>query len=197
MNEIEVAAIEAELVQWGQQRRGSDAQRDSLVRMAVLAGISKHRIYVLTGIARTTIDRILSLDELQEQAQMSNDNQMQAAMLNLADTSSNDIGHGWQREGETATWISPIDKEHGIGDVMQMSLHRWPDGPKLRISVASGYEPGVDVSDLIDGVGWSADLPADALPTLFTLIGFAMDNAKIAAKLNKQIGGPDGQVIEP
>ena len=34
-------------------------QRDDLVRAAHQAGVAKNRIYVLTGIARTTIDRIL------------------------------------------------------------------------------------------------------------------------------------------
>ena len=35
------------------------AGRDAVVRAAHHAGISKHRIHVLTGIARTTLDRIL------------------------------------------------------------------------------------------------------------------------------------------
>src|SRR5438046_2870561 len=34
-------------------------QRDDLVRAAHQAGVAKNRIHVLTGIARTTIDRIL------------------------------------------------------------------------------------------------------------------------------------------
>src|ERR1700728_1535320 len=34
-------------------------QRDELVRAAHQAGVSKNRIFALTGIARTTIDRIL------------------------------------------------------------------------------------------------------------------------------------------
>jgi hypothetical protein len=33
--------------------------RDELVRAAFAAGLSKHRIHQLSGIARTTIDRIL------------------------------------------------------------------------------------------------------------------------------------------
>jgi hypothetical protein len=35
------------------------ADRDKVVRLAHQAGISKHRIYEVTGIARTTIDRIV------------------------------------------------------------------------------------------------------------------------------------------
>ena len=33
--------------------------RDELIRAALAAGLSKHRIHRLSGIARTTIDRIL------------------------------------------------------------------------------------------------------------------------------------------
>jgi hypothetical protein len=40
--------------------RALTAQRDLLIRRAVELGITKHRIYVLTGIARTTIDRIIA-----------------------------------------------------------------------------------------------------------------------------------------
>lgn len=34
--------------------------RDELVRAALAAGVSKHRIHQLSGIARTTIDRIMA-----------------------------------------------------------------------------------------------------------------------------------------
>jgi hypothetical protein len=34
--------------------------RDTRVRAAVAAGISKHRVHQLTGIGRSTIDRILA-----------------------------------------------------------------------------------------------------------------------------------------
>jgi hypothetical protein len=37
--------------------RGGRSRR---VRVAVAAGVSKHRVYQLTGSARTTIDRILA-----------------------------------------------------------------------------------------------------------------------------------------
>lgn len=36
----------------------NNARRDDLVRAARAAGVTKNRIHVLTGIARTTIDRI-------------------------------------------------------------------------------------------------------------------------------------------
>ena len=48
-----VDEAEAALQAWG------TVERDELVHAAYQAGVSKNRIYVLTGIARTSIDRIL------------------------------------------------------------------------------------------------------------------------------------------
>lgn len=56
-------AIEFALTGWGERSRVVAAERDPLVRGAVARGISKHRVHVLTGIARTTIDDILSRGE--------------------------------------------------------------------------------------------------------------------------------------
>lgn len=42
------------LAEWAQRQRG----RDDLVRRALSLGVSKRRIHLVTGIARTTIDRI-------------------------------------------------------------------------------------------------------------------------------------------
>jgi hypothetical protein len=53
------AMIERGLKEWAERRTEWDASRDEIVRGAVAAGISKHRVHVLTGIARTTIDRIV------------------------------------------------------------------------------------------------------------------------------------------
>lgn len=47
------------LEEWAELRRSNDQTRDPLVKGAHAAGITKHRIHVLTGIARTTIDDIL------------------------------------------------------------------------------------------------------------------------------------------
>lgn len=52
------AAVEAALVEW---RQHFD-RRDPLVHAAQAVGISKHRIHVLTDLARTTINRILAGD---------------------------------------------------------------------------------------------------------------------------------------
>lgn len=50
------AQAEELLIEWVTVTR----DRDNRVRAAVGAGVSKHRVYQLTGISRTTIDRILS-----------------------------------------------------------------------------------------------------------------------------------------
>ena len=44
------------LAHWADQRR----QRDTLVRQAVAAGVSKNQVHQITGLARTTIDFILA-----------------------------------------------------------------------------------------------------------------------------------------
>lgn len=55
--ERELAASEAEraLMEWAVM----DAMRDELVLRAAAAGVAKNRIHKITGIARSTIDRIL------------------------------------------------------------------------------------------------------------------------------------------
>lgn len=50
---------EAEAREALQHWRESVSQRDSLFRAALEAGITKHQIHQITGVARTTIDRIL------------------------------------------------------------------------------------------------------------------------------------------
>ena len=50
---------EEALTWWAQRQRELNETRDGLVLQALGWGISKHRVHVLTGIARTTIDRII------------------------------------------------------------------------------------------------------------------------------------------
>jgi hypothetical protein len=52
-------ALEYALSQWGERQRQNAETRDDLVRASVTYGIAKHRVHVLTGIARTTIDKIV------------------------------------------------------------------------------------------------------------------------------------------
>jgi hypothetical protein len=55
---------EGELKNWAHNERlraeAQRSKRDNAVFAAYRAGVNKHRIHELTGIARTTIDRILS-----------------------------------------------------------------------------------------------------------------------------------------
>lgn len=55
MTDVQREELEAKLTQWAE----NNAARDDLIRSAVAAGITKHRVHVLTGIARTTIDTIV------------------------------------------------------------------------------------------------------------------------------------------
>lgn len=50
---------EAEALDALEHWRDTDSQRDSIVREAHEAGVSKHQIHLITKLARTTIDRIL------------------------------------------------------------------------------------------------------------------------------------------
>lgn len=55
---------EAEAREALQRWREGTSQRDSLFRAARDAGITKHQIHQITGVARTTIDRILGGDAM-------------------------------------------------------------------------------------------------------------------------------------
>lgn len=50
---------EAEAREALERWRENYAQRDALIRAAHAVGVNKHRIHVITGLARTTIDDIL------------------------------------------------------------------------------------------------------------------------------------------
>lgn len=51
---------EFSLTWWAERQRELNETRNGLVRQALDWGLSKHRIHQLSGIARTTIDRIIS-----------------------------------------------------------------------------------------------------------------------------------------
>lgn len=55
MPSLDITRAEAFLILWAETFR----VRDGIVLMAHAAGVSKNRIHELTGIARTTIDRIV------------------------------------------------------------------------------------------------------------------------------------------
>jgi hypothetical protein len=46
------------LADWAAEQDAAGSRRDGVVRAAVDAGLSKSEVHWLTGIARTTIDRI-------------------------------------------------------------------------------------------------------------------------------------------
>jgi hypothetical protein len=59
MPELTVRQARELLTGWAAERRAVAGRRDEVVRAAVEAGVSKTEVYRLTGIARTTIDRIV------------------------------------------------------------------------------------------------------------------------------------------
>jgi hypothetical protein len=58
--QTDTEALEQALTEWPKDHTGLYERRDRLVLSAVAAGITKHRIHVLSKIARTTIDDILA-----------------------------------------------------------------------------------------------------------------------------------------
>jgi hypothetical protein len=46
------------LAAWGRRRKADSAARDAMVLKALGDGISREEIHILTGMGRTTIDRI-------------------------------------------------------------------------------------------------------------------------------------------
>ena len=59
MPELTVRQAREKLTSWAADRRAVDGRRDEVVRAAVEAGLTKSEIHRLTGIARSTLDRIL------------------------------------------------------------------------------------------------------------------------------------------
>ena len=59
MPELTVRQAREMLAAWVSERRSVTERRDDVVQTAVQAGLSKAEVHRLTGIARTTIDRIL------------------------------------------------------------------------------------------------------------------------------------------
>ena len=60
MTELTVRQAREMLAAWAAEQDAVAARRDEVVRTAVDAGLSKAEVHRLTGIARTTIDRIVS-----------------------------------------------------------------------------------------------------------------------------------------
>jgi hypothetical protein len=60
----DTAEAEQALTAWA----AAYARRDEIIRAALAAGVTKHRVHVLTGIARTTVDRIAAGQPCDEDA---------------------------------------------------------------------------------------------------------------------------------
>jgi hypothetical protein len=59
MMELTVRQARELLTAWTAEQHAVAGRRDDVVRTAVAAGLSKSEVHRLTGIARTTIDRIM------------------------------------------------------------------------------------------------------------------------------------------
>ena len=63
MTELTVRQAREMLASWAADRRAVDGRRDEVVRTAAEAGLTKSQIHRLTGVARSTLDRILGTGE--------------------------------------------------------------------------------------------------------------------------------------
>ena len=63
MPELTVRQAREMLASWAADHRAVDGRRDEVVRTAAEAGLIKSEIHRLTGIARSTIDHIVSSAE--------------------------------------------------------------------------------------------------------------------------------------
>ena len=60
MTELTVGQAREMLTAWAAEQDAVSGRRDDVVQAAIAAGLSKSEVHRLTGIARTTIDRIVS-----------------------------------------------------------------------------------------------------------------------------------------
>ena len=67
MTELTVRQARKMLAAWAAEQDLVAGRRDDVVRAAVTAGLSKSEVHRLTGIARTTIDRIVSAAQAAEE----------------------------------------------------------------------------------------------------------------------------------
>ena len=67
VTELTVREAREMLTAWAAEHDAVDSRRDEVVRAAIDAGLSKSEVHRLTGIARTTIDRIVGALPAMEQ----------------------------------------------------------------------------------------------------------------------------------
>ena len=59
-------ALRASLRSWGRRQRSLTSERDPLVLGAISNGITREEIHILTGLGRTTVDRIAKSRQQEE-----------------------------------------------------------------------------------------------------------------------------------
>ena len=67
MPELTIRQAREMLASWAADRHVVDSRRDEVIRTAAEAGLTKSEIHRLTGIARSTLDRILGAVEGDQQ----------------------------------------------------------------------------------------------------------------------------------
>ena len=67
VTELTVRQAREMLASWAAEHDAVDSRRDEVVRAAIDAGIGKSEVHRLTGIARTTIDRIVGTSPAAEE----------------------------------------------------------------------------------------------------------------------------------
>jgi transcriptional regulator of acetoin/glycerol metabolism len=61
--DMAVAEAEAALADWKRRIESANAERDGLIRAAHEAGVNIRRISLLSGLSRSTVYKVLGLDE--------------------------------------------------------------------------------------------------------------------------------------
>jgi DNA invertase Pin-like site-specific DNA recombinase len=59
MKDLTLRQAREMLSQWAAEQASIAGKRDEVVRLAVAAGVSKNEVHKITGIARTTVSRII------------------------------------------------------------------------------------------------------------------------------------------
>jgi hypothetical protein len=115
-------------------------QRDDLVRAAHGAGVSKNRIHVLTGVARTTIDRIL-------EAPMGTPQERITGYLENFTAQWPKYGHAWYLQQTMASAYSAEQIANALladTEFRALKLGTWlttPDGELLAAAVTALAPP--------------------------------------------------------
>lgn len=136
--------VEADLREYARVTSG----RDSLIREALRAGITKHRIHVLTGISRSTIDRALKEKTMTTTTSYGTwNNHGDSSALTVEDTVTGYISGG------DSEWIERIQGDGSFDDMVagyrEAINDALPDGVSLNGD--EFYGPYYDADQNWDG----------------------------------------------